>query len=84
LSFCFGNCWSSGPAQHSRDFALFSVCSSCPSARCSSAADVVWGNFDIFETKTVFLNQIVLWFSLFIKILIVLNMNLWMFIFLAA
>jgi hypothetical protein len=49
------------PAQYIRDFALFNVCPSsknCPSARCTSAANVVCRNFDIFGAKTVLLNNI--------------------------
>jgi hypothetical protein len=40
---------------YERDFVLFNVCSSknCPSARCSSAANVVCRNVDVFGAKTV-------------------------------
>jgi hypothetical protein len=51
------------PSRHIRDFALCSVCSSSkngPSARCASAANVVYRNVDIFGAKNVLLNH-VLW-----------------------
>jgi hypothetical protein len=44
-----------------RDFALFIVCSSCkncPSARCTSAANVVCKDVDVFGAKNVLLNHI--------------------------
>jgi hypothetical protein len=49
------------PVRYIRDFYMFSVCSSsknCPSARCSSAANVVCGDVDIFGTKTLSLKHI--------------------------
>jgi hypothetical protein len=49
------------PARYIRDFALFNVCSSsknCPSARCTSAANVVYRNFGIFGAKNILLNHI--------------------------
>jgi hypothetical protein len=45
------------PARHIRDFALFSVyssCKNCPSARCASAANVC-RNVDVFRARNVFL-----------------------------
>jgi hypothetical protein len=48
------------PARYIRDFALFSVCSSCkycPSARCASAANIVRRDVDIFEVRNVRLKR---------------------------
>jgi hypothetical protein len=44
------------PARYIRDFTLFSVCSSsryCPSARCTSGANVVCRDFDVFGAKPI-------------------------------
>jgi hypothetical protein len=48
------------PARYIRDFALFSVCSSCincPSAKCASAANVVCRGVDVFIARNVRLNR---------------------------
>jgi hypothetical protein len=44
-----------------RGFSMSNVCSSstnCPPAICASAADVVYRDVDVFETKTISLNHI--------------------------
>jgi hypothetical protein len=55
------------PARYIRDFALLNVRSSskyCPSARCTSAANVVCREADEFGSKTVSLNHILEWYGL--------------------
>jgi hypothetical protein len=55
---------------------MFSVCSSstnCPSARCSSVADIVCKNVDVFQTKTVPLIIFYCGTLLIIKTLIVIS-----------
>jgi hypothetical protein len=49
------------PPRRIRDFALFSVCSSCnnfPSTRCASAANVVCIPADVFGAKNILLRHI--------------------------
>jgi hypothetical protein len=49
------------PARYIRNFALLNVCSSsknCPSARRTSAADVISRDVDVFGSKIVLLNHI--------------------------
>jgi hypothetical protein len=50
-------------ARYIRDFALFSVCSSCRnclSTRCASAANVVCRDVDVFGAKNLLLNHIII------------------------
>jgi hypothetical protein len=49
------------PPRRIRDFALFSVCSSCkdcPSARCASAANVVCSDDHVFGSRNIFFRNI--------------------------
>jgi hypothetical protein len=49
------------PARYIRDFALFNVCSSsknCPSARCASAANVVFKDVDVFGAGIICYNML--------------------------
>jgi hypothetical protein len=49
------------PARYIRDFALLNFCSpskNCPSARCASAANVVYEDVDVFGVGNVCINQL--------------------------
>jgi hypothetical protein len=66
--------------------ALFSVCSSsknCPSARCTSAANIVCRDVDIFGAENVLLSLNLEWILHHIKELIVRNMYVYIHIILS-
>jgi hypothetical protein len=79
--FCLSRLETGGfrfPSGYVRDFALFSVCSSsknCPSARRGSVLVLLYRDVDVFGAKAAFVNRILWWFLLIIKILILLKMN---------